>query len=295
MNQVETNIFDRLLYYLSHVGDLNWVDFKQTIKRLTRDNPDLKMSTYLTSLARLGHLDFDPMQLSHITIAPAVLVETTVENRYVLVGSRVPSFLEEIKKCVSENGGNFWLIPEKYAPMTVLLSDLTKKAFSTLESLNVHISWEFSAKLSQVLPRPKLMNIHPELSFAANLEKKFNSATLDYEPLSAGENLDGLYQMSQHGPDVYALRSGNHQRRVPRDWAEWYMLAGVSGLISYMEKSQTWRVRNNLLVPLIVDRCATLCSGYPPKLIGNFVCYSDVPIGVAYRLAKSLYQNWEVI
>ena len=185
MKKVEMNVFDELLYYLSHVGNLSWEDFKQTIKRLTRDNPDLKMSTYLTSLARLGHLDFDPMKLSYVTIAPATLVETTVENRYVLVGSRVPSFLEEIKKCVSENGGKSWLIPEKYAPTTVLLSDLTAKAFSTLESLNVHISWEFSAKLSSILPRPKLMNLQSEPSFVANLEKKFNPATLDYESVES--------------------------------------------------------------------------------------------------------------
>lgn len=293
MKKVETNVFDRLLYYLSHVGGLNWEDFKQTIKRLTRDNPDLKMSTYLTSLARLGYLDFDPMKLSYVTIAPAVLVETTVENRYILVGSRVPSFLEKIKKCVAENGGNFGLIPEKYAPTTVLLSDLTKKAFSTLESLNVHISWEVSTKLSHILPRPRLMNFRSEPSFVANLEKKFNPVTLDYELLSHGKNMDGLYQISQHGPDIYVLRSGNHQRRVPRDWAEWNVLAGTPGLISYMEKSQMWRVRNNLLVPLIVDRCATLCSGYPPKLKGKYVCYSDVPTDIAKRLTKSLYQDWE--
>ena len=293
MNQVETSVFDGLLYYLSHIGKLSWEDFKQAIRRLTRDNPNFKASTHLLSLARLGHLDFDPMKLSYVAIAPAVLVETTVENRYVLVGSRTPNFLEKVKKCVSENGGKFRSIPEKYAPTTVLLSDLTGKAFSSLENLNVYISWEFSAKLSQILPRPRLMNIQPELSFAANLEKKFNPITRDYESVGQGENADGLYQISQHGPDIYALRSGNYQRRVPRDWAEWNMLAGIPGLISYVEKFQVWRVRHNLLVPLIVDRCATLCSGYPPKLKGKFVCYSDVPTDIAKRLTKSLYQDWE--
>ena len=288
-------VFDNLLYYLSHVGGLSWADFKQVIMRLTRDNPEFKASTYLTSLARLGYIDFDPLKLSYVTIAPAVLVETTVENRYILVGNRVPNFLEEVKKCVSGNGGRFRSITEKYAPTTVLVSDLTEKAFSTLESLNVHISWEFSAKLSQILPRPRFMSILPELSFAANLEKKFNPITLDYESVGHGESTDGLYQISQHGPDVYALRSGNHQRRVSRDWGEWNVLAGTPGLISYVEKSQIWRARSKLLVPLIVDRCATLCSGYPPKPKGKYVCYSDVPIDIAKRLTKSLYQDWEVI
>ena len=295
MNQVETNVFDGLLYYLSHIGELSWEDFKQAIMQLRRDSPSFKASTYLLSLARLGHLDFDPMKLSYVTIAPSVLVETTVENRYVLAGSRTPNFLEEVKKCVSGNGGKFRSISEKYAPMTIVLTELTEKAFSDIESLNVHISWEFSAKLSQIQPRPRLMNIQPELSFAANLEKKFNSITLDYESVGRGESPDGLYQISQHGPDVYALRHGNHQRKVPRDWAEWNVLAGTPGLISYMEKSQTWQVRSKLLVPLIVDRCATLCSGYPPKSKGKYVCYSNVPIDIAKRLTKSLYQDWEVI
>ena len=235
------------------------------------------------------------MKLSYVTIAPTVLVETTVENRYVLVGSRAPNFLEEVKKCVSGNGGKFRSIPEKYAPMTIVLSKLTERTFSSLENLNVYISWKFSAKLSQTLPHPRLMNIQPELSFAANLKKKFNSITLDYESVGRGESTDGLYQISQHGPDVYALRSGNHQRKVPRDWAEWNVLAGTPGLISYVEKSQTWRVRNKLLIPLIVDRCATLCSGYPPKWSGNFVSYPDVPIDIAKRLTKSLYQDWREV
>ena len=295
MNRVETNIFDGLLYFLSHVGGLSWEDFKQTIKRLTKDNQGFEMSTYLMALARLGHLDFDPMKLSYVAIAPAVLVETEVENRYVLVGSRVPNFLEDVRNCVSGNGGKFRLISEKYAPTTVVLSKLTEKAFSDFESLNVHISWEFSAKLSQILPRPRLMNIQPELSFAANLEKKFNPTTLDYESVGPGEGTDGLYQISQHSPGIYALRSGNHQRRVPRDWAEWNILAGTPGLISYVEKSQVWRVKSKLHMPLIVDRCATLCSGYPPKLTGNFFCYSDVTVDIAKQLTKSLYQDWKVI
>ena len=295
MNQVETNVFDRLLYYLSHVGGLSWEDFKQATMRLTTDNSEFKASTYLISLARLGHLDYDPMKLSYVTIAPTILVETEVEDRYVLAGSRVPSFLEEVKRCVFGNGGKFRLIREKYAPMTVVLSKLTKTAFSDIESLNVYISWEFSGKLSQVLPRPRLMNIQPELSFAANLKKKFNPTTLNYESVVHGESPDGLYQISQHGPDVYVLKSGHNQRRVPRDWAEWNVLAGTPRLISYMEKSQTWRVSSKFFVPPITDRCATLCSGYPPKLTGKFVHYSDVPVDIAKRLTKSLYQDWEII
>ena len=292
---MKTNVFDRLLYYLSHVGGLSWADFKQATTRLIGNKPDFKASTYLISLARLGHLDFDPMKLSYVAIAPAVLVETAVKNRYVLVGSRVPSLLEKVKKCVSENGGEIRLIPEKYAPMTVVLNKLEENTFSAFESLGIHISWEFSAKLSGILPRPRLMNFESEPSFVVNLEKKFNPATLDYEPVGTGENLDGLYQISQHGPDVYALRSGSYQRRVPRDWAEWNILAGTPGLISYMKEFQTWRVSSKLLIPLIVDRCATLCSGSPPKWRGNFVSYSDVPIDIAKRLTKSLYQDWEVI
>lgn len=297
MNRVKTNVFDGLLYYVSHIGKVSWEDFKQAIRRLTtKGNPGFKAFTYLISLARLGHLDYNPMKLSHVAIAPSVLVETAIKNQYILVGSRGPCFLDEVKKCVSENGGKVQQIPEKYGPITVLLSELTEEALSTLESLGIHISREFSAKLSQILPRPRLMNIQPESFLSANLEKKFNPATLNYEPVAPTRTItDGLYQISRYGPYVYILRYGSHQRRVPRDWGEWYVLARTPGLISYQEEFQMWRVKRKLILPLLVDRCATLCSGLSPKLRNGFYCYRNVPIGIAYQLTKSLYQDWEVV
>ena len=50
MNRTE-NVFDRLLYYLSHTGELSWEKFKDAINRLTMGQPDFEYSTYLTSLA----------------------------------------------------------------------------------------------------------------------------------------------------------------------------------------------------------------------------------------------------
>ena len=305
MNQTETNVFDGLLYYLSHLGELSWEKFKEAIKRLTRDNPDykdstyltfLKDSTYLTFLARLGYIDFDPMNLSRVMIAPTVLVETAVEDRYVLVGSRTPGFLEEIKKCVSETEGQFCSISEQYAPTTIVLSELTEASFTEIESLGIHISRAFSAKLSSVLPSPKRTSFPQNKieTLRSGSLNKFNTDTLKYEKDNPLLGDDKLYEIPRYGPDIYVLKSGSDQRRVPRDWGEWLLLSSfrrTTGLISYEKKSQTWSVKYNLLVPLIVDRCATLCSGFPPKRRGDFNCYSDVPAGIAYRLTKSLYQN----
>ena len=41
MNQTKTNVFDGLLYYLSHIGELDWEKFKEAVvKNLTREmNP----------------------------------------------------------------------------------------------------------------------------------------------------------------------------------------------------------------------------------------------------------------
>ena len=297
MNQTETNVFDRLLYYLSHTGELRWEKFKDAIKNLTGGESNFKDSTYLTSLARLGHLDYDPMNLDKVVIAPPVLVEAAVEDRYVLVGSRSPGFLEEIKKCVSEMGGKWRLISAQYAPMTVVLSELTEAAFTEIESLGIHISRAFSAKLSSVLPTPKRTSFPKIETPLSDSRNQFNIDTLKYED-NRFRGADGLYEIPQYGPNVYILKSGSDQRKVPRDWGEWLLLSTVgrtTGLISYERTSQTWRVKRNLLVPLIVDRCATLCSEFPPKWRGDFDCYSDVPAGIAYRLTKSLYQNWEVI
>ena len=297
---MQSNVFDKLLYYLSHEGELSWERFKGAIDRLTTNQSRFEYpSTYLKPLAGLGHLDFDPMKLSRVVIAPAALIETTIEDRYIFVGSRTPDFLMNIKKCVSDIGANFEVTSEQYGPTTIALSGLIEASFAKIESLGIHISHTFSAKLSSVLPSPKYANFPQSEAIFPDSLSKFNPDTLKYDKID--NNLrwnDGLYEIPQYGPDVYILKFGTSQRRVPRDWGVWLtlsLLGRKTGFISYKEKSQTWRVRSALHVPLIVDRCATLCSGYPPKLIGNFFSYSDVPIGIAYRLTKSLYQDWEVI
>ena len=297
---MQNNVFDRLLHYLSHEGDLRWEKFKDSIDSLTCDERELNPSTYLTSLGRLGHLEYDPMKLSVVAIAPATLVETAVENRYVLVGSRTPVFLEEIKKCVSDTGGKWHTKINKYAPTTIFLNDLTDASLTKIESLGIHISWAFSAKLSMLLPKPKYTDFprQTETSFPDSL-KKFNLKTLEYEPDNQRQRGNGLYEIPQYGPSVYILKSGSDQRKVPRDWGVWLTLSAVgrtTRLVSYVEKTRTWCVKIPLQVPLIIDRCATLCSGFPPKLLRNsFYYYSAVPIGVAYQLTKSLQQKWEEV
>ena len=295
MKQSNIDVFDGLLYYLSHVGQLRWERFKDATKSLTRDNPVYKYSTYLTSLARLGHVDYDPMTLDKVVIAPPVLVETAVENRYVLGGSRTPDFLAEIEECVSKTRGQLRLIPEQYAPTTIVLSELTEASFTEIESLGIYISRAFSAKLSSVLTTPTRASFPQDKTSLPELHDKFNLDTLKYEQDNHSLHSDGLYKIPQYGRDVYILKSGSDQRKVPRDWGEWFALSisgRTTGLISYETKSQTWCVNHKLLVPLITDRCASLCSGFPPKLKGEFVCYFDVPAGIAYRLTKSLHQDW---
>jgi len=298
MKQTASNVFDKLLYYSSHVGKLTWMNFKQATKCLTRDKGPFKASTCLTSLARLGHLDFDPMNLSDITAAPASLVETAIVDRYVLIGARTPSFLDNIRKSVSSTGGKFQSIAEQYSSKTIVLSELTEASLVGIESLGVHISLTFSAKLANVLPTPEYPSFpHSETAFPDSLTK-FNLNSLEYDKLDNHQSYsDGLYEIPQYGPSVYILKSGPNQRRVPRDWGEWLALSisgKTTGLISYEEKSRTWCVRRKLRVPLLVDRCATLCSGYPPRFISKFTCYQDIPAGIAYRLTKSLYQDWEL-
>ena len=296
MKQIKTSIFDELLYYLSHMGELRWEKFKEAVDNLTGNEFNWKDSTYLKSLARLGHLDYNPMNLDKVVIAPPVLVETALKDQYVLVGSRSPDFLNKIKRCLSKSGGKLHLIPGQYAPMTIMLTELREISFTEIENLGIHISRAFSAKLSSILPTPKRTNFPQIETPFSDSSNKFNINTLKYEGNNYFIGDDGLYEIPQYGPNIYILKSGSDQRKVPRDWGEWLLLStfGRTGLISYEKKSQTWCVNQNLLVPLIVDRCATLCSGFPPTWKGDLIYYSNVPIGIAYRLTKSLYQDWEV-
>ena len=298
MNQTEISVYDKLLYYLSHVGKLSWEKFKDATNRLTDNQQRFNPSTYLQSLGRLGHLDYDPMKLTRVVIAPAALIDTAVENRYILVGSRTPAFLEEIKNYVADTGGKWHTKFNKCAPTTIVLSDLTDASLTKIENLGIHISWTFSAKLSTLLPKPKYTDFpqQTEVSFPDSV-KKFNLKTLEYEPDNQRRG-NGVYEIPQYGPSVYILKFGSDQRKVPRDWGMWLTLSAVgrtTKLVTYKEKTQTWCVKIPLQVPLIIDRCATLCSGFPPKSENGFSQYSDVPIGIAYKLTVSLHQNWEVV
>ena len=299
MNQTENNVYDRLLYYLSHEGELRWEKFKDSVDKLTGDQQRFEYaSTYLKSIARLGHFDYDPLNLSVIAIAPAALVETAVENRYVLVGSRTPDFIEEIKKCVSDTGGKLCKKLDRYSPITIVLSDLTEVSFTEIESMGIHISHAFSAKLSKILPTPKHTGFPQDNTILPDLLNKFDFKTSKFEPYNQRQRRNGLYEIPRYGPSIYVLKSGSDQRKIPRDWGIWLTLftAGrTRGLISYVKKSRTWCVNYPVPLPLIVDRCATLCSGFPPKSKNSFNHYSDVPIGVAYQLTKSIHQNWEIV
>ena len=295
---METNVFDTLLHYLSHVGKMRWETFKEAVNRVTGNQQRLKYATtYLKILARLGHLDYNPTNLSGtgVVIAPAVLVETAVANRYVLVGSRTPSLLRALQTCVAAVGGEVQSTSEPYAPTTIVLSELSDGILSAVERLDIHVSRAFSARLSNVLPVPKRTRFPQDNTSLLDLQDKFNPRTLKYEPDTSRLRSDGLYKIAQHGPAIYVLKTGADQRRVPRDWGEWQVLSRTPGLIAYERETLTWRVKRHLRLPLIVERCATLCSGFPPKPKKRFTYYPDVPAGVAYRLTKSLYQKWEAV
>lgn len=298
MNRMETNVFDNLLHYLSHVGEIRWAKFKEAVNRVTGNQPSFRYATtYLKILARLGHLDYNPMNVSGdgVVIAPAVLVETAVAERYVLVGSRTPNLLKALQTCVSEVGGEVHSISKRDAPTTIVLNGVSDRTLSAVERLDIHVSRAFSARLSNVLPVPKRTYFQKDNTSLLDLQDKFNPRTLKYEPDTSRLRSDGLYKIVQHGAAIYVLKTGADQRCVPRDWGEWQVLSRTPRLIAYERETQTWRVKRNLRLPLIVERCATLCSGFPPKRTKRFTYYPDVPAGVAYRFTKSLYQEWEEV
>ena len=296
---MEINVFDRPLYYLSHVGELSWERFKDAIGNLTEGQHRFRYdSTYLSALARLAHLDYDPMKLDWVFIAPSVLVETAVEGQFVLVGSRTSDFLEEIEKCVFDTRGKSRRSPEKFAPTTIVLNELTEASFAEIESMGIHVSRTFSAKLSSILPSPNRASFSIDKFPLRDSINRFNFRTLEFEPDNPPRHNDGLYEIPQFGRNVYVLKSGADQRIVPRAWGEWLFLSACGrkkGLTFYEQKSQTWCVNSKLHLPLTLDRCATLCSGFPPEFRDDLFCYEDVPVGIAYRLTKALYQNWEVV
>ena len=297
MSQNHSNFLDELLYYLSHLGKMPWVKFKQGIGCLKIDNQNSKTdSFYLKSLASVGHLEYDPAILDWVYVAPATLVETATANQYVLVGSRTPDLISKIEKTVLSKGGEFCRIQEVDAPTTILLHDLTDVALSEIESMEIHISSEFSEKLSCILPNLRIDSFEPDTSMLNTPIEKFNVDTLKYVG-NPSDISDGLFRILDYGRYTYFLKLNNIQRKVPPEWGEWLILRAFrkSKLIRYKKEQQILQVKSPLTLPLLAYRCAVLCSGRVPIWKNGFYCYPNVPIEIASRIAKSLNQQLEVL
>ena len=302
MSQNHSNFLDELLYYLSHhhpshPGKMRWEKFKQGFECLNRDNKNSKgASYYLKPLTSVGHMEYDPTILDWVYVAPPTLVETATANQYVLVGSRTPDLISKIEGTILAKGGKFYRIPEIDAPTTIFLRDLTKPTIQEIEGMGIHISSEFSAKLSCILPNLQLDSFDQDRSILNAPIEKFNVDTLKYDN-NPSDISDGLYRILNYGRHIHFLKLNNIQRKVPREWGEWLILRAFrkSKLIRYEKEQQILQVKWPLTLPLLANRCAVLCSGHVPKWINGYYCYPNVPIEIASRIAKSLNQQLEVL
>ncbi len=295
MRQNRTRFLDELLYYLSHLGKMPWVKFKQGIECLNRDNKNPQSdSFYLKSLASVGHLEYDPAILDWVYVAPPVLVETATPNQYVLAGSRTPDFISKIEKTALSNGGKLHRIQEVVPVTTIVLRDLNEASIKEIEGCGVHISIKFSKKLSCILPNLRLNSFAPDESMLSTPIEKFNIETLKYENNSSNIS-EGLFRIMNHGRYTHFLKLNNIQRIVPPEWGAWLILRAFrkSKLIYYKKEQNILQVKFPLTLPLLANRCAVLCSGHIPTLKNGFYCYRNVPIEIADNIAKSLNQQLE--
>ena len=141
-----------------------------------------------------------------------------MKDRYVFVGSRTPDFIKDIVEHVSEGSGKLQQIPRRYAPTTIVLNELAEAFLAEIESLGIHVSRAFSAKLSSFLPSPNRASFLIDKALLPNSISRFDFKTLEFKPVNNSLRDDGLYEIPQFGRNVYVLKTAPDQRRVPRDW-----------------------------------------------------------------------------
>ena len=205
----------------------------------------------------------------------------------------------------SDIGGKLRSESNKNAPATIILSNFNETDFNEtdlneIEKLDIHISLNFSAKFSQLLPRPKRSSFPLNEIPLSESRKRFNLKSLKFEPYNQRQHGNGLYEISHYGRNIYILKSGDDLRRVPRDWGTWLALSDAGktkGLVYYRKRHHLWYIKSPLQIPLLLDRCATLCYGSPPVSVfkNKYYRYSYVHANIAYQLTKSLYQKWKEI
>ncbi len=286
-----------LLFYLSEVGNGKWTRFTDALEVV---DARWGHSTHARQLSMLGHVEFDFWHKPRIRWAIcqptlAWLPERNVKrHRAVLCGLRTEPFLETLRYHAAVLDCALEIVPQRHNPDAIFVQAGEQYQLNQLaEAMQFANEPQSAERLAECIPH---LNAYRHLCETRPEPQGYGIRYFDGQSLrwveveKSAEN--GLYEyMMVDGSRTYCYKKEYVFTKVPRDMGLYMWLADERRqILQYDTIAQTLTVPRFAVLPTLLARAATLCSGLLPKLVENTFVYQNTPAPVAYNIMIKLNQ-----
>jgi hypothetical protein len=300
----QTHRFDRLLTWLSVVGNGGLAAFQSACRILALDADGAKARRILRRLRLLGHLECstDGMRWS---IAPTVLARTADpadEETYVLCGARSQALIQALR-----DGGVVEIMPQPGGggPATVMLRDhVFDRLLAGLRAIGASdrvIIERSAAAIADLLPP---LEQWPDMLQQVSDPHPHRFAVRRYDGLDVVptyfDDTTGLYELwpedgGSRRPRTLAFTFFYDAQRSRWLRGDWYGLRFLARSLDGERPRATYRADNGELSipnefrpPELYERALVLASGRLPSARGSWLVYEGIGQSLLDTLATKL-------
>ena len=287
-------LWDRIIYWMSHVGEGTWAGFKRAVASLAPANADPK------EIARLLRTRFSDLGIGEFFIdgtqrwqafGPLLVSSPHDPHHSLLVGARTPDLLEKLRRAVSGSADcqAFDVVVEGLFTNTKIHGgDLGAIA----KSAGIELERDIGRRLGLSMP-----NLGDELRRLESLElpRNWKTMSFDYAQLmwrEGPEHGSVLEMTSKYEQRSYFVRGKDGGlTRLPKRLAL-YAGAAVQRIVlaRYDSRSRELSVPTATPLPEACARAACLAGGRASTVQGQRILYENVPARLAGIILASLEQ-----
>ena len=292
-------IIDDLLDALTFAKKGSWSEFYSLAIQIN-DAPWFPIES-ARMLSALGHIDLtlEPSTLrpESWAISPPTLAFIPNDKQAIICGARCPELIQRIRDDAEAIGGNIETTRNKVGPKLIRIHNLEITGLkdvieSTGEHLGIQLGLTESAgsKLAHLLPSLNdIAKVLPPASLSGHRIERFDLNSAKWKS-SDDVTIAGAYRITTN-PWSFAWRSKLDKK----------LRAGDSRLVKYLAATEMKRTllyydrtRKRLVAPLgaalpgLYERAVVLCSGIPPSIHMNKLCYESIPDDVAEAIIRRL-------
>jgi hypothetical protein len=304
--------FDRLLTYLSELGQGDWDELREAWRWIAGDSDDPADKAWIAAqdLSSLGHVEVAwGDEVTWCAAPPVLTMIPRSGGRALLTGGRTRALYDPLH----EGGPTGRLVeavdelnlvidewPAPKGPTTVMVAcESALDAQNLASALGIEYTFSVADQLAGVLPR---LESYERFWEVGELPRGFDAERFDpqhirWQPTEDAQPL-GLYRCRTWQRHVHALHGPVGWFRVPRELAVYEVLRwSEHTVIGYDSTSMELKVPVGARLPVLHNRTATLCSGRLARFVREdgkgLLIYDNVSRVIADLIALSLGQRLE--